>query len=149
MHTRMLRTAVLLVALCCAAGAARAATYGKTTGHVTTLRVNDLRDDRMLDPSEKRYAFYVRLDSQPRMVLGFNPGPDGTLPVAEQAMFELLQQALEHNWTVEIRWRSAVITFKDRLPPHATILSVGVSMRTTVEPEEPEPAVRRIGDALK
>ena len=108
--------------------AAQAETYGKITGHVITLRINDLNDKRLLEPNERRHAFYVRLDAQPDMVLGFNPAKDSSISPVQQAMFKLLQDALANNWTVEIRWRSPVITLTDRLPPHATMLSVAVSM---------------------
>jgi hypothetical protein len=93
-----------------------------TNGKITSISVNDLSNRKGLDSDEKLYAIAVRLDSDPKRLLGLVPSTKGALSDTQKTMSILLQEAFLNDWQVTIRWESSVKS-------HAPVLSVTVTKK--------------------
>ena len=90
-----------------------------TSGTIQSISINDYRNQKGLDNTEKRYVVTIQLDSATNKVFGLVPNLDGELVGTQYAMFHLLQEAFLNKLKVTIRWESMVAS-------HAAILTVTI-----------------------
>lgn len=90
-----------------------------TTGIIQSISINDHRNYKGLDSTEKPYVVTIQLDSATNKVFGLVPDKDGELVGNQYAMFHLLQEAFINKWKVTIRWDGV-------LTSHSPILAVTI-----------------------
>lgn len=90
-----------------------------TTGTIQSISINDHRNLKGMDSTEKPYIVTIQLDSATNKVFGLLPSNDGELVGTQYAIFHLLQDAFFNKWKVTIRWDGV-------LSSHAPILAVTI-----------------------